>query len=393
MSKFVIVSILSMKLSPLLLLTLFTTVAKAQELPGSRQTVDTLTSSTLWGRGYTRDGMAKAAQYISHAFEKAGLQPMEGKDFSQHFSYPVNTFPGKMEVAVNGKKLIPGRDYLIEPSSTGISGTQIPEVQADSITFIARKERLLLILQDKLTWSVSQKAENYTAVLVNKKALSEKPVTVDISVENKLVPDFNASNICGIVRGTRQPDSVMMITAHYDHLGGMGAQTFFPGANDNASGISLLLELAKYFAAHPQPYSIGFICFAGEEAGLLGSRFFTSHPPFPLKNIKFLINTDMVGTGEKGITVVNATIHPQEYTLLNRINARHKYLPKINSRGKAANSDHYPFTELGVPAFFMYTEGGISAYHDVYDVAPTLPLNKLKELYHLLIDFEAALMN
>ena len=79
----------------------------------------------------------------------------------------------------------------------------------------------------------------------------------------------------------------------------MGKDTYFPGANDNASGISLLLNLAHYYAANPRPYSIGFICFAGEEAGLIGSKYFTEHPLVPLKNIRFLINTDLAGTVKK----------------------------------------------------------------------------------------------
>jgi len=62
-------------------------------------------------------------------------------------------------------------------------------------------------------------------------------------------------------------------------------------------------------------------------------------------------------------------------------------MPLVKPRGKAANSDHYWFTEKGVPAFFIYTMGGIKAYHDVYDVAATLPLTKYEELRKLLIAF------
>lgn len=374
------------------LFTVFTTTVSAQDLPEARKLIDTLTSVSFWGRGYTNDGMAKAADYIVNEFALAGLKPMEGDNFKQPFSYPVNTFPGKMEVAVNGIKLSPGKDFIIGASSSGQRNSQVQEEQADSITYIARKQRLLLIMQDKLTWDVSQKAENYTVVLIDKKAIKDKPETVDIDVENTFIPDFKTSNICGMVKGTVHPDSVLMITAHYDHLGGMGAETYFPGANDNASGITLLLSLARYYGANPQPYSIGFICFAGEEAGLVGSKYFTTHPLIPLDKIKFLINADMVGTGEKGITVVNATLHPKQFALINQLNDQHKYLPKINSRGKAANSDHYPFTEKGVPAFFIYTEGGIRAYHDVFDRSKTLPLTKLSGLYHLLIDFNSAMM-
>ena len=62
---------------------------------------------------------------------------------------------------------------------------------------------------------------------------------------------------------------------------------------------------------------------------------------------------------------------------------------KIKKRGKAAISDHYPFTEAGVPCFYIYTMGGIQAYHDVYDVPETLPLTEFEDLFKLLTDFVA----
>jgi aminopeptidase YwaD len=253
--------------------------------------------------------------------------------------------------------------------------------------------RLIVKLTDKLTWSVAPKDEGYTAIIVDKKALrGEAPTGYRANIENKVIPDFKASNICGMVKGTVKPDSIIMITAHYDHLGGMGKDTYFPGANDNASGVSLLLNLARYYAAHPQPYSIGFICFAGEEAGLIGSKYFTENPLVPLKRIRFLINTDLAGTGEEGITVVNATEFPKEFAMMNTINDKNTLLFKINARGKAANSDHYFFTEKGVPAFFFYTLGGIKAYHDVFDKPETLPLNEHEDLFKLLILFNDKLM-
>jgi hypothetical protein len=65
---------------------------------------------------------------------------------------------------------------------------------------------------------------------------------------------------------------------------------------------------------------------------------------------------------------------------------------KINARGKAANSDHYFFTEKGVPAFFIYTLGGIKAYHDVFDRPETLPLNEYDDLFKLIIGFNKSLI-
>jgi aminopeptidase YwaD len=364
--------------------------AYAQNISFGKKIVDTLTLPYFWGRGYTNDGMKKAAEFISNEFKSYGLQPI-GKNYLQQFSYPVNTFPGKMEVNVNGKDLIPGKDFIVAPETKGVKGSGDLEA-LDSIQFINRKKMVVIKMQDKLTWSVAPEAANYSLILVDKKALDKTPASFKVNIDNKLVNNFKAANVCAMVKGTLKPDSIIFITAHYDHLGGMGAATYFPGANDNASGISLLLNLAQYYAKHPQKYSIGFICFAAEEAGLIGSKYFTENPLMPLKNIRFLINTDLAGTGDEGITVVNATEFPKEFAIMQAINKENNLLAAVNARGKAANSDHYFFTEKGVPAFFFYTLGGIKAYHDVFDKAATLPLNEHEDLFKLIIKFNEKLM-
>jgi len=363
----------------------------AQDSLYARHIVDTLTSPNFWGRGYTKDGVHKAADFIAGEFKSFDLKPLDGKSFFQPFSYDVNTFPGTMKVTINGVNLKPGIDFIVSPESAGVKGGG-PLVKSDSVTYINPDKRIVVVLQDKLTASVEQKAADYTGILVNRKSITGKPEMVNADIENKLIPAFKTANICAMVRGTAKPDSFLVFTAHYDHLGGMGADTYFPGANDNASGVSQVLSLAKYYAKHPQKYSMAFICFSGEEAGLLGSTYFAEHPVIPLNNIRFLINLDLEGTGEEGITVVNATLHPKEFDMLKQANANGHYLVKVYSRGEAPNSDHYPFTEKGVPAFYMYTMGGIKAYHDVYDISKTLPLTEYNHLFKLLVDFNAGLM-
>jgi hypothetical protein len=363
----------------------------SQDLAFGRKMVDTLTSPVFWGRGYTKDGMKKAGEYLASQFQAYGLKPMQGNDFFQKFSYPVNTFPGKMDVNINDKDLIPGKDYIVAAESKGVKGKGELERVTD-VQFVNSRNKIVVKLVDRLTGDVALEAGDSTWILVDKNAFRETPANIKVNIENNFVNNFRASNICGIVRGTVKPDSVILITAHYDHLGGMGKDTYFPGANDNASGVSLLLNLAHYYATNPQPYSIGFILFAGEEAGLIGSKYFTEHPLVPLKNIRFLINTDLAGTGEEGITVVNATEYPKEFAMMNAVNDESKLLAKINSRGKAANSDHYFFTEKGVPSFFFYTMGGIKAYHDVFDKAETLPLNEHEDLFKLVVKFNEKLM-
>jgi aminopeptidase YwaD len=362
----------------------------AQDISYNHKIVDTLTSPTFWGRGYTNDGMKKAADFLASEFKILGLKPLSKKDYLQKFTYPANTFPGNMEVSINDKKLIPGVDYLVSADSRGTKAKGNLE-QKDSATFVDAENKIIVTLEKKLTWDAAQKVENYTIIQLDKNRLQGKPKTIQLNIENKFIKKFDAANVCAMVAGTQKPDSFIFITAHYDHLGGMGKDTYFPGANDNASGVALLLSLAKYYATHPQKYSIGFILFAGEEIGLLGSKYYTENPLISLKNIRFLTNTDLAGTGIDGITVVNATEFPKEFALMQKVNTDGKYLKAVNPRGKAANSDHYFFTEKGVPSFFFYTLGGIAAYHDVFDKAATLPLTEQADLMQLMIRFNEGL--
>ena len=364
--------------------------ANAQDISYNRKIVDTLASPAFWGRGYTKDGMKKAALFLAKEFKLIGLQPLDKKEFLQSFSFSANTFPGEMKVEINNKKLRPGIDFIISEESKGLKAKGNFQ-QADSVNFSNAPSHLNIIFEKKLTWSASQEQADFTLIKIDKNKFSEIPKIFKIKIENKFIEKFEAANVCAMVSGTAQPDSFIFITAHYDHLGGMGKDTYFPGANDNASGVALLLSLAKYYAAHPQKYSIGFILFAAEEIGLLGSKYYTEHPIVPLKNIRFLTNTDLAGTGEEGITVVNATVFPKEFALMNKINDKNKYLTSIGARGKAANSDHYWFTEKGVPAFFFYTKGGVTFYHDVNDKSATLPLNEQADLLKLIVKFNDGL--
>ena len=123
----------------------------------------------------------------------------------------------------------------------------------------------------------------------------------------------------------------------------------------------------------------------------MGSKFYVDNPLFPLEDVKFVLNLDILGTGDEGITVVNGVQHKKLFKKLTSINSKQQYLAKVKIRGRAANSDHYWFSQLGIPAFFVYTMGGIKAYHDVYDKSQTLPFSEFDDLYHLLIEFIEAI--
>lgn len=363
----------------------------AQDLPYARSVVETLASPLLWGRGYTDDGMKKAADFIVKEISQTRATPLDGKNFHQHFTMPVNTFPGKMQVTLNGKALIPGVDFIVSAKSQGVS-TSGKLVKSNETQYKDLSQSVAFSIEDKLTWSVAAKADATTTIKLAKSRLESVPENYSITIENREETNFKASNVAAVIKGTANPDEYIVMSAHYDHLGGMGTDTYFPGANDNASGTAVLLDLMRYYSAHPQPYSMVFIFFAAEEAGLVGSKYFVENPMIDLKKIRFLMNIDLMGNGDNGATIVNGSVFTKHFALLQELNAKQKFLPQILPRGKAANSDHYWFSENGVPAFFMYTMGGPPHYHDVMDRAEDLPFSRYENVFKLLVQFNSALM-
>jgi aminopeptidase YwaD len=404
---------------------------KSQQIPYAKEVIAKLCSEPMKGRGYVGDGDRNAAMYIAGEFEKAGLKKYS-KTYFQNFTTPVNSFPGKMSLVVNGNKLKAGEDFLIEPGAPGISGkfsvevlsaddllaqgVLVKKLQSAGSKFLVinaydkskynadQMKRLneviaflkygkdnpakgtIILTTDKLTWSGSTELFSKPSFTVKATVVNEPVSSIEVDVENKFLKNHQTQNVIGYVEGSNK-DSLLVFTAHYDHLGMMGNETMFPGANDNASGVSLLLNLVKHFTASKPRYTVVFIAFAGEEIGLVGSSYFTEHPVFPLSKIKFLINFDLAGTGDDGIQVVNGKVYQKKFDMMNRLNEDGKLLKQIKIRGEACNSDHCMFHSKGVPCFYIYTLGGIQAYHDIYDRAETLPLTDYQDYYTLLVKF------
>jgi len=394
--------------------------------------IGTLSGSTMDGRGYVGKGRERAGMYILRAFREYGLQPvLPDSSYMQVYRFPVNSFPGAMSVSLNKKEIAPGKEYLVDAASIGFDGdkTRVKKIDLDKAQTKEDWEKLKLQMGDlskiyllkntdsfcrrmsirphqlsenlpkgcfiapvhgKMTWTVATDTTSNTVIYIQDSVLPKRLKHATVHIQNKFLPSVKNQNVIGMVPGVVK-DSFIFISAHYDHLGRMGREALFPGASDNASGTAMLLYLARYFAAHPQHYTLVFIAFSGEEAGLLGSKYFTEHPPVPLSNIRFLLNIDIMGDATDGITVVNATEFPTEFKLLENLNNAKRDLPQIRSRGKAANSDHYWFTEKGVPAFFIYSNGGKGYYHDVFDTANELSLQHIDGVIRLIQDFIPAL--
>ena len=111
------------------------------------------------------------------------------------------------------------------------------------------------------------------------------------------VKTFSGVNIVGLIPGTRVADRYIVVTAHYDHVGVNDGQIFH-GADDNASGVATMLELAARLKAKPPEHSVLIVALDGEERGLLGAREFVKAPPVPLSSLSLNLNFDMTARAE-----------------------------------------------------------------------------------------------
>lgn len=188
-------------------------------------------------------------------------------------------------------------------------------------------------------------------------------------------PNFH--NVLAILRGSdpHWRDQVIVVGAHYDHLGYGGRASLgpygylHPGADDNASGTAAVLELAKAFTvlATPPKRSILFAAWDGEEKGLFGSKHWVAHPTVPLKHVVAAVNLDMVGRLRDDHLVLFGVRSGCGWRRL--LSSQNQTDLRLDfSWSLKPNADHYPFFENGIPVLMFHT-GLHDEYHRPSDVA------------------------
>ncbi|WP_290963567.1 M28 family peptidase [Gracilimonas sp.] len=192
-----------------------------------------------------------------------------------------------------------------------------------------------------------------TAVLNNPHA-SES----DTSGEKRL-----SKNVAGLLQGTGDSDEVIIVGAHYDHLGmgrfGSLSSSEEPrihnGADDNASGTAGVLELAEYFSANRPETDLLFLAFSGEEMGLLGSQYYVENPTIELENALAMINMDMVGRMSNGRLMIFGVATTDSWeSILTEANTDSLQLDLVPD-GTGA-SDHTSFYYQDIPVLHYFTD-------------------------------------
>lgn len=427
--------------SPLFLLFLLTACNPSAKLVHDNHKIETalraheayLASDQLEGRRTGTRGEQLAMQYISTQFQAIGLSPKGTEGFYQPFA--VNEGK-KMEpgcaVTISGKSLIAGRDFFVFPYSANgtVEGSITMGVQELSEPWFMDVNTVLednssnphfdlgsylydfaknaktkgataLVWynsgnkEDKLVFNAKDKSPvlPIPVFYLNKSAtnglLVQDAASIDFKATAVLADKIrNGTNVVGYIDNGAA--TTVVLGAHFDHLGyGEDGNSRYEkkepaihnGADDNASGSSVLIELARQLIkTKSRNNNYLFIAFSGEELGLYGSKHFTDSPTIDLKTVNYMINMDMVGRlsdSTKTITLGGYGTSPTWSTMLAKIQSAetkshfHRSVGalqiKIDSAGSGP-SDHTSFYRKDIPVLFYFT-GLHTDYHKPSDDA------------------------
>ncbi len=356
----------------------------------------------------------------------------EQLSYMQHFTHPLNAQRGAVELVVDGDTLNHTVQYTLKEFSPTFKGELdvvyldnkylLPDEFCKYVNSGAFKDKAVVLDWDRFcetmytfpgievykTYFVPM--ENVGALICKGKELlpyfksrnhfnTPMPVfmvdetfpadakKVSIDVEAQMIEN-DAHNIIAWIPGTKYTEKHYIISCHYDHLGICGDEIFY-GANDNASGTAMLLNLMRHYKENPPEYSVMFIFFDAEENNLLGSFFYADNPLLPLEDIQYFVELDMIG--DNGNTIY-CQISDSGEEGLECLNAISSSLPvpfaKLDRHPLDDYADHYPFALKGVPAIYIEMDGDTNKnYHSPRDTFENFSADNYERLFTLITEF------
>jgi len=203
-----------------------------------------------------------------------------------------------------------------------------------------------------------------------------------ISIKAEYTKNKRTMNVVGMVPGSHPvlKNEFVVIGAHLDHVGTQAGEIYFPGANDNASGVAVILEIARIFNKYKlaPKRSVMFVAFSAEESGLHGSEYFIENPPVPVNNIFAMINFDCVGQGDS-IKVGGGKSAPDLWNIAQYIDIRYTKLMSQSTWG-GGGADATPFFNKGIPTLYYNTTNGYEHLHMTTDTPETLDIVLFEKL-------------
>lgn len=197
-----------------------------------------------------------------------------------------------------------------------------------------------------------------------------------------------SDNVLGVIKSSKRPEEYVLLSAHFDHLG-QWQNRLYPGANDNASGVGAVLEMARVLSSQKKdlPYSIIVAFWGAEEMGLIGSKYFIDNPPLDLKKIYLAINLDSIGSGNEN-HFLYWSAGPRQVTdeLYSRWQNREQLV--ISRQDTTHNtSDHEALGRASIPAVTILSDNWLVNNHTHLDVPDRINSKKTAFLARQIIDF------
>ena len=407
-----------------------------------------LADSSLEGRRAGSPGEMAASSYISTEFARAGLRP-KGDDGSwlQAFSIDEGRFiDSSTSLSINDQPLVPGRDFFpLGISAAGaVTGSPAIALQESGVpwfldlreliqahghsphfdlenairvtagVFAGKGAAALIVYNssktpDNLGFDTHERPDPaaipvlYLTMAAKRKYLKDESASVDLKIKVAFAEKHRvAHNVLGWL--DNGAPTTIVIGAHYDHLGhGEDSNTLyrgsghpvFNGADDNASGVAGMIELARLLSTSKlKANNYLFIAFSGEELGLFGSKYFVGHPAIDLKSVNYMVNLDMIGrlndtahtltVGGYGTSPAWAGVFPAGSAA-----SAHLFTFRFDSSGLGP-SDHTSFYRKDIPVLFFFT-GIHPDYHkpsDSYEkINYTGELQIVKLIYSVVEEF------
>lgn len=315
------------------LIALVTAHSEAQgalDVASVEATLKYLASDAMAGRDTPSPQQEEAAAYIAKRFKAAGLKP-GGKGGSWFHIYKLDGKewdPKGIQLTVRGAKgsvlLKSGRDVRLWRASgatffKGTDAVRLDESTSGSkgLTPGRRSKAPILIevAEDSPLWksragvwrqlSSRFRARGAPWLLVRRGILPKGELNIDLVIPEPKKVSLQLKNVVGIRKGGRKAQEYVLVSSHYDHIGvafGPGGDFINNGADDDGTGTTAVMHLADALkeGGAKLDRSVAFVCFSGEEKGLLGSKAFAVDPPFPLKNVAVNVNIEMIGRPQTG---------------------------------------------------------------------------------------------
>lgn len=340
-------------------------------------------------RGYSGSGHVDAEIiFCGYGDEETGYSDYENTDvkgkivmiFKANAPYLNKTTPfsirEKVDIAYrHGAKAVilvtqPNQKNPQKPIGSTMHGsgpmhTDVPQIQIS----VEMADKILAASGKKLSFWQSQTDSLKKSPALNTGCIAHLDVKADYKTEALTY------NVIGLLPGT---DSILkneyiIISAHLDHVGYIGNEIIYPGANDNASGSSAVIEIARLFSISPaekRKRSIVFVLFSCEEKGLVGSEFLAANLPVPTDKIVAMMNMDCIGYGDS-IQVGNGLTCPTLWEKAKKISLSES-LPMVSRTWKGGGADLTPFSAKQIPGLYFVTTNSYKFLHLPEDTPETL---------------------